>query len=198
MGMRMPETCWAVFKRQVINLWNCCIWLVDSFECMMIHGLASPKFTGNSIQLLLCKTACLQSAFLHYHHSFFEKWMPLFLIKSRFPKRGIKRRSMKVARKVAVAFCVSSLLSPCSALQEILQSSLRIPHHFIKTWLEGAGGGWGEDRLIHMWFEVFFFDNLTKVFKKEKAALRNLCGGRGIIQCRRNGWVLGTVWQCDQ
>jgi len=32
MGMRMPETCWAVFKRQVINLRNCCIWLVDSFE----------------------------------------------------------------------------------------------------------------------------------------------------------------------
>ena len=33
MGMRMPETCWAVFKRQVINLRNFCIWLVDSFEC---------------------------------------------------------------------------------------------------------------------------------------------------------------------
>ena len=33
MGMRMPETCWAVFKRQVINLRHCCIWLVDSFEC---------------------------------------------------------------------------------------------------------------------------------------------------------------------
>jgi hypothetical protein len=32
MGMRMPETCWAVFKRQAINLRNCCIWLVDSFE----------------------------------------------------------------------------------------------------------------------------------------------------------------------
>jgi len=29
MGMRMPETCGAVFKRQVINLRNCCIWLVD-------------------------------------------------------------------------------------------------------------------------------------------------------------------------
>jgi hypothetical protein len=34
MGMRMPETFWAVFKRQVINLKNCCIWLVDSFECI--------------------------------------------------------------------------------------------------------------------------------------------------------------------
>jgi hypothetical protein len=44
MGMRMPETCWAVFKRQVINLRNCCIWLVDSVECMMMHGLANLKF----------------------------------------------------------------------------------------------------------------------------------------------------------
>jgi len=32
MGMRMPKTWWAVFKRQIINLRNCCIWLVDSFE----------------------------------------------------------------------------------------------------------------------------------------------------------------------
>ena len=43
MGMRMPETCWAVFKWQVINLRSCCIWLVDSVESMMMHGLANPK-----------------------------------------------------------------------------------------------------------------------------------------------------------
>ena len=43
MGMRMPETCWAVFKRQVINLRSCCILLVDSVESIMMHGLANPK-----------------------------------------------------------------------------------------------------------------------------------------------------------
>ena len=32
MGVRTPETCWAVHKRRVINLRNCCIWLVDLFE----------------------------------------------------------------------------------------------------------------------------------------------------------------------
>jgi hypothetical protein len=32
MGMRMPETCWAVLKRQAINLRDWCIWLVDLFE----------------------------------------------------------------------------------------------------------------------------------------------------------------------
>jgi hypothetical protein len=44
MGMRMPETCWAVFKRQAINLKSWCIWLVDSVESMIMHGLANPKF----------------------------------------------------------------------------------------------------------------------------------------------------------
>jgi hypothetical protein len=31
-GASTPKTCWAVHKRQVINLRNCCIWLVDLFE----------------------------------------------------------------------------------------------------------------------------------------------------------------------
>jgi hypothetical protein len=33
MGMMMPETCWAIFKRQAIKLRDWCIWLVDLFEC---------------------------------------------------------------------------------------------------------------------------------------------------------------------
>jgi hypothetical protein len=32
MGVRTPETCWAVNKRQVINWRDCCIWLVNLFE----------------------------------------------------------------------------------------------------------------------------------------------------------------------
>ena len=44
MGMRMPETCWAVFKWQAINLRDWCIWLVYLFECMMMHGLTNPKY----------------------------------------------------------------------------------------------------------------------------------------------------------
>jgi len=31
-GVEAPETCWATHKRQVINLWNCCIWFVNLFE----------------------------------------------------------------------------------------------------------------------------------------------------------------------
>ena len=44
MAMRMPETCWAVFKRQAIQLRDWCIWLVDLFEYMMMHGLTNHKF----------------------------------------------------------------------------------------------------------------------------------------------------------
>jgi hypothetical protein len=43
MGMMMPETCWAVFKRQVINLRICCIWLVDSVEKFEISRLIYRK-----------------------------------------------------------------------------------------------------------------------------------------------------------
>jgi hypothetical protein len=44
MGVRTPETCWAVHKRQLINLRNCCIWLVDLFgayENVMWRGMYS-------------------------------------------------------------------------------------------------------------------------------------------------------------
>jgi hypothetical protein len=45
MDMRMPETCWDVLKRQAINLRDWCIWLVNLFEYMMMHGLTTPEFS---------------------------------------------------------------------------------------------------------------------------------------------------------
>jgi len=56
MGIRMRETCWAVFKRQVINLRSCCISLVNSVESMMMHGLANPKFIRRHTCQWLCYT----------------------------------------------------------------------------------------------------------------------------------------------
>jgi len=54
MGVRAPETCWAVHKRQVINLRNCCIWLVDLFElyddartCMSKRFGSQPVVQGD-------------------------------------------------------------------------------------------------------------------------------------------------------
>jgi hypothetical protein len=42
-GVRMPETCQAVNKYQVINWRNCCISLVIYLNCMMMHGLINFK-----------------------------------------------------------------------------------------------------------------------------------------------------------
>ena len=54
MGMRMPETCWAVFKRQAINLRNCCFLLVDSFENIKkVNKMSVYLFTiSDALQLL--------------------------------------------------------------------------------------------------------------------------------------------------
>jgi hypothetical protein len=53
MGVRTPETCWAVHKskRQVMNLRSCCIWLVDLFEKYMptyLHSAFSASVTSLS------------------------------------------------------------------------------------------------------------------------------------------------------
>ena len=44
MGGKTPETCWAVNKRQDNKLKNCCIRLVMSLNCTMMHGHTNLKF----------------------------------------------------------------------------------------------------------------------------------------------------------
>jgi hypothetical protein len=44
MGMRMPEICYAVFKRQTIKLRVLCIWLIDLSEYMKRHRLTNLTF----------------------------------------------------------------------------------------------------------------------------------------------------------
>jgi hypothetical protein len=56
MGVEAPKTCWATHKRQVINLWNCCIWSVNLFESFddartckgQMRGLAKVKWNRDS------------------------------------------------------------------------------------------------------------------------------------------------------
>jgi len=48
------ETCWATHKCQVINLWNCCILLVDLFESNRIFLLALDI---NVSSVLVCHLA---------------------------------------------------------------------------------------------------------------------------------------------
>jgi hypothetical protein len=44
MGAKMPETCWAVNKRQDNKLKNCCIRLVIYLNCTMMLELTNLKF----------------------------------------------------------------------------------------------------------------------------------------------------------
>jgi hypothetical protein len=41
MGGEMPETCWAVNRRQDNKLENCCNWLVIYLNCTMKRGLTN-------------------------------------------------------------------------------------------------------------------------------------------------------------
>ena len=49
MSGETPETCWAVHKRQVINLWNCRILLVALFESYDDARIANVKFEETQI-----------------------------------------------------------------------------------------------------------------------------------------------------
>jgi hypothetical protein len=44
MGEKTPETCWAVNKRQVNKLKNCCIRSVIYLNCTMMHEPTNLKF----------------------------------------------------------------------------------------------------------------------------------------------------------
>jgi len=55
MGMRIPKTCWAVFKRQAIKLRDWCIWLVALFEYNVSYLMLSASMTTTLAFLYLLK-----------------------------------------------------------------------------------------------------------------------------------------------
>jgi hypothetical protein len=86
MGVRTPKTCWAVFKQQVVNLRNWCIWLVDSVESMMMHRPANPKFIDQHIchctllltnitPSMLASVQCMD----HYYFTHCQPWCTILL-----------------------------------------------------------------------------------------------------------------------
>jgi hypothetical protein len=52
---KTPETCWAVNKRQVNKLKNCCIRLVIYLNCTMMHRLTNIKFYISILAHPVCK-----------------------------------------------------------------------------------------------------------------------------------------------
>jgi hypothetical protein len=55
-GMRMPETCWAVFKRQAIKLRDLCIWLVDLFEYLLLLLLLLLNLHAMKVLTIGCRS----------------------------------------------------------------------------------------------------------------------------------------------
>jgi len=75
MGMRMPKTCWAVFKWQVINLRICCIWLVDSVE--------SVNTLAKSWILILPRSLCNTFLTLSPHCTFWFTKRQIFCLETQ-------------------------------------------------------------------------------------------------------------------
>jgi len=132
MGMRMPETCWAVFKRRAIKLRDWCIWLVDLFECMMMmHGLTNPK-SQRSFSILYSHLRLMYHKFCLCFTFYCQHSVYIYHLMLHF-------EPILFSHCMAVAPQVSSCNFPLpSAI-----SSLG-PHHHLKTFI------WSTVHLVRM------------------------------------------------
>jgi len=112
MGLRTPETCWAVNKCQVVNWRDCCIWLVIYLNRTMMHGLTNFKLTMcffnqnqicsnfHMISLNLLLFLSVYHTVLHYsirHHMSF---------KFSIPNMTMKVQSKTVALKLTCTYLI--------------------------------------------------------------------------------------------
>jgi hypothetical protein len=103
------DICHLRVKGQVINLWSCCILLVDSVESMMMHGLANPKL----ITVSLANTECFSNSHIWL---FFHLTSHLTRLQSSFSKHFL--------------FCYNNKL-PC---HETVTAVLPHSTHHSLTW----------------------------------------------------------------
>ena len=141
MGMRMPETCWAVFKWQVINLRICCIWLVDSVKSMMTHGLANPKIM---LQYLHSSVTALSTYWQEYELNFVKGWESLlgydtlslgvwFLV---FQRWLVQEFAMKqVQQLLCLDLCCVGMMR-CAEGSHFMTCNLcwSLKQHFVNRW----------------------------------------------------------------
>jgi hypothetical protein len=70
MGWKTSETCWTTHKRQVINLWNCCILLVELFESYDdAQTCERQKYNTKSHGTLMSEKLHRVSSFAHTYRS---------------------------------------------------------------------------------------------------------------------------------
>jgi len=131
MGVEAPKTCWATHKRQVINLWKCCIWLVNLFE-LLTEMLKSKKDEGKEIFLILCieEFCCLllQNILLFITSKYLNvrniRWHRYF------PDKAIEIHSMFQFPYVKISCAISSRRSMLSCLKgEFAASQMLLRRH---------------------------------------------------------------------
>jgi len=71
MGGETPNTCWATYKRRVINLWNCCILFVDLFQsnCSTTSSFLDSEFLTLATSYVLWQNIHVNVFFSSGHSS---------------------------------------------------------------------------------------------------------------------------------
>jgi len=131
MGVRTPETCWAVNKRQVLNWWDCCIWLVTLFELNIPYRI----FDTNEISIWpyldnsnLSIAPCYVLNFWQVHVYFLSRQGVLLSVKHKY---FVFRFVHTVIIIIIIIYLSWSWATcwpvPVSRIQKSLQRSAMIP-----------------------------------------------------------------------
>jgi len=141
MGVRTSEACWTVHKCQVINLRNCCIYLVDLFEFCVLSVVNRLKSLANthlddkicteirreldansqcSRMLCLIPSGLLTEVFIHHLVSF--DWKVHEVSTSQWVARGAK--SLCIYYQNFLTFCawqftISQFQRSCDCYYEV-------------------------------------------------------------------------------
>jgi hypothetical protein len=147
LGMWLPETSWAVFKWQVINLRICCIWLVDSVKNMHICFYSS--MTTCFSQLLSQNVQNKANYSANIIHTVFCPILNVLLSKNKYS--CVWQIALKVSKNQSTMFCIklnlwfiplSWIIHFWNVLQFITESS--------KQWVQHNLRYCQDDKIIHI------------------------------------------------
>ena len=100
MGVRMPETCWAVSKRRAINPRDWCIWLVW-FVWMRVYSLYE-HLTTEGHSAWHGSTCSLLTTHTHICHFSDNQRQQLIKLKSLFQRKSVSTNYGKLCANIMV------------------------------------------------------------------------------------------------
>jgi len=167
MGMRMPETCWAVFKRQAVNLRDWCIWLVDLFENICL------------LKLIFLVVRKRKHSYKHFEGAFAKlRKTTISLVIFVRPTAYNSALSNQISVKIDIWVFFETLFEKIQVLKSdkskvedryIFLVPSRSVHLRIKNFSDKSSR---ETRNTHFMFNIFFFrkscrlwDHAEKVFR---------------------------------